>query len=753
MHYAHSTANVDRSDWQPLPEHLLAVADAAGVRAEKFGAARAAWLAGLAHDLGKYAQAFQHYIAKCGPSPDHSTAGAKAILEIPLEKFDRLVAEAVATCVASHHAGLLDRRGLNASLEDRLAKTLPPLDPAWSSEVSLEAGSLLPEGFAWHPDTRRRAFQLSFLGRMVFSCLVDADFLDTEAFYARVERRAIDRHWRALPDVIDELCDRFERHIAAKHSAAADTDVNRRRRSILTHARAKSALPPGLFTLDVSTGGGKTLTSLGFALDHAKAHGLDRIIYAIPFTSVIEQTAAIFREVLGDDVVLEHHSAIEDELKRERERAGKDKLKLAMENWDAPVVVTTNVQLFESLFAARTSRCRKLHNIARSVIVLDEAQTIPLHVLRPSVAALDELARNYGASVLVCTATQPALGVPKEKGGAGLVGGLDLKPERELAPDPGALHAAFRRVTLRIAGEMSDDALIAELAETTQGLVIVNSRKHALDLYRAARAAGLGGLIHLTTRQTATDRKAILDEVRRRLAASEPCRLIATSLVEAGVDLDFPKGWRAEAGLEQIIQAAGRVNREGKRPVEESVVTVFKPVEAKAPPELAQFAAATQRMQGRHPDLFTPAAVRAYFEEVYWQKSEALDRNQVLAAFRATMQSTDFAYRSVADNFHLVESGMVPVIVPHDVNSEDLVKKLCFDRAPSGLLARGLQAYTVQVPPRARQLLIDCGKAAFEAKELRGDQFAVLSARDLYSPEIGLVWEDADYISTEALVI
>ena len=343
----------------------------------------------------------------------------------------------------------------------------------------------------------------------------------------------------------------------------------RRRRStglraeILDHVRSRAGDPPGLFTLTVPTGGGKTLASLGFALDHAKAHGLDRIVYAIPFTSIIDQTAAIFRDVLGDDIVLEHHSAIEDEEPDAPRECGSakaaDKLKLAMEDWAAPVVVTTNVQLFESLFAARTSRCRKLHNLAGAVIILDEAQTIPLPLLAPCVAALDELARNYRCTIVLCTATQPALDAKVQRRLATHPAGLPLAG-RELAPDPARLVGEARARQAVHGGEMDDATLVAALARTDQGLVIVNSRTHALALYRAAHAAGLDGVVHLTTRQYAAHRREILEKVRQLLEASAPCRLIATSLVEAGVDLDFPRVWRAEAGP--------RPDRAGGRPLQ-----------------------------------------------------------------------------------------------------------------------------------------------------------------------------------------
>ena len=553
----------------------------------------------MLHDLGKYSPEFQNYIAGNGTSPDHATAGAREILRMtPGAGADHFAALIGAYCIAGHHGGLPDWGG-ERPLSGRLSKELPALDSVWQSDLAVETNGLFPKGFKRHQDPNLAGFQLAMFGRMVFSCLVDADYRDTERFYAEAKGERIDREWPALTDKIDGLIARFDAHMVAMQAKAGETPLNRLRANILAHARGKAALPRGVFTLDVPTGGGKTLASLGFALAHAKMHGMDRIVYGIPFTSIIDQTAAIFRAVLGDDMVLEHHASIED--KRQDRKRAED----------------------ESLFANRTSRCRKLHNLANAVIILDEAQTIPLPVLSPCVAALDELIRNYGCSVVLCTATQPALGVKRFKYG------FVLSPERELAPDPQTLARALKRVTLRIRTTPTTDAdLVQELAATDQALVIVNSRKHALDLYNAVKGADLAGAIHLTTRQIGADRRHILAAIRKDLTDKKPCRVIATSLVEAGVDLDFPRVWRAHAGLDQIAQAAGRCNREGSRLATDSIVTVFTPAEAKPPPEIKPFIEAMGRVIAKRPneDLFSQAAIQDYFNEVYWQRRS--DRNR-----------------------------------------------------------------------------------------------------------------------------
>ncbi len=740
MYYAHSLADQSKEYWQPLREHLLKVQAGAEARGAKFGTGKAAGLAGLFHDLGKYTEAFQKRLHG-GPAVDHATAGAKIVNTVVETDMDRAMAQLIAYAIAGHHAGLPDMQsgtGSLNSLDERLKKTLDPLDSTWDLEIRPDATGLWPEGFTLGKDRETTVFQLSFLTRMIFSCLVDADFRDTEGFYADAKGEAVDRDWPTLPEIVDPLRDRLNDHLAGFDSKGK---VNHLRREILKHVRAQAHYSPGLFSLNVPTGGGKTLTSLAFALDHAKAHGLERIIYAIPFTSVIDQTAAIFRDVLGEGVVLEHHSSIDESKSTNRE--GADKLRLAMEDWAAPIVATTNVQLFESLFSHRPSRCRKLHNLARAVIVLDEAQTIPLHVLRPSVAVLDELARNYGSSIVLCTATQPALKAPDFEGGFDQV--------RELAPDPPRLHQRLARVTIAHEGVLSDESLCAALTQTVQGMVIVNSRKHALDLFRQAREADIEGVVHLSTRQYAVHRRRILADVRQRLKAGKPCRLIATSLVEAGVDLDFPRVWRAEAGLDSIAQAAGRCNREGRRDVANSIVTAFQSEEHQSPPELRQLAGDMERIMGRHDDLLSPEAMEDYFQEVYWRKGEGLG-DDFLQKFKMSKHGTSFSFREVGETFRLIQSGLEPVIVAREEEARKAMRDLAYVERVGGV-ARRLQPYIVQVYPRFREQLVKNNHVYFEAQERFGDQFAVLFTQSLYQEDVGLLWEDADALGDEVMLI
>ncbi len=517
-----------------------------------------------------------------------------------------------------------------------------------------------------------------------------------------------------------------------------NSDVNELRLDILNHVRDESDKAPGLFSLTVPTGGGKTLTSLAFALDHAIRHGLRRVIFVIPFTSIVEQNAAVFRQALapyGDTAVLEHHSAYQDDEQKAPEAA--DKLKKAMENWEAPIVVTTSVQFFESLFADRPSQCRKLHNISGSVVILDEAQNLPLKLLRPCVAAIDELARNYQTSLVLCTATQPALTANDEfKNG--------LSNVRELAPDRERLFDQLKRVTLHHIGETSDETITDALRENKQALCIVNNRRHARSLYK--RISDEPGAYHLTTLMCASHRSKVLDEIRRKLLQGQPCRLVSTSLIEAGVDVDFPLVLRAEAGLDSIAQAAGRCNREGKRAREDSEVRVFTVADDwPMPPELEQFAQASRSIFRQFDDPLSLDAINAYFRELYWQKGKELDTKDILGRLeRCQIDSLPFEW--ISDHFRMIESTMIPVIIPYDEKARQAIKALEHAERVGGI-SRRLQTYLVQIPDQAYKALKSAG-AIQTVREIEfGEQFLELVNMDLYHPNYGLNWDDSVYLS------
>ncbi|GAB3380511.1 CRISPR-associated endonuclease Cas3'' [Azotobacter armeniacus] len=734
--YAHSTGSLDRSDWQRLDEHLTSVGRLAAQSAGFFSAEALARTAGLLHDLGKYTDEFQRRLNGDYGRVDHSTWGAR----IACERYGPL-GKLLAYGIAGHHAGLANGRdpGERSALSDRLCADLPDLFPDWRNELDLPAEKSLVPPVGFRACKERGQFQLAFLGRMIFSCLVDADFLDTEAFYNRVEKR---KALRSGPQPsLAELRERLDAYLAG---FKADSAVNCLRGEILTEVRNRAALTPGLFSLTVPTGGGKTLASLAFALDHAIAHGLRRIVYVIPFTSIVEQNAAVFRRALGDlgEAVLEHHSAFADDGSRSLQ--SREKIRLAMENWDVPIVVTTSVQFFESLFAARPSACRKLHNITGSVVILDEAQTLPLKLLRPCVAAIDELALNYKASVVLCTATQPALEAPDFVGG--------LREVRELAPEPARLFESLKRVRVHHMGSLSDEALSAQLIEREQVLCIVNNRRHARALYESI--ADSPGARHLTTLMCAKHRSAVLAEIRRRLDEGKPCRLVATSLIEAGVDVDFPAVLRAEAGLDSIAQAAGRCNREGRRSPEDSEVSIFATgnPDWAPPPELKQFAQAAREVLRQHgADPLGLAAIRRYFSLLYWQKGpEELDAHNLLGMIE-NGKLDGLPYETLASQFRMIDSTQMPVIVPFDEEAQSALRELEFAEGCAGI-ARRLQPYLVQVPRQAFAELQQVGAIQAVAEERYGQQFMALVNPDLYHPRFGLHWDNPAFIDSEKLL-
>ena len=741
MYYAHSLPDdPDKARWQTLASHLLGTAMLAEGFASEFGSANAARASGALHDLGKYCRQFLDYISgKASSGGDHSLAGALAIIESATPR-ERGVARILAYVIAGHHAGLAD----HAELEDRYERSYNKPDNIWREEITTDFRALFPEfKFLSRDSNKAAAFQLAFWGRMVFSCLVDADYKDTERYYATEDGREIDRDWPDMRRDINPLVARFDAYMAKFASPAKLSELNDLRAHILSHVRTQAAQPQGIFTLTVPTGGGKTLASLGFALDHAKRHNLRRIVYAIPFTSIIEQNAAIFRDVLGDAYVLEHHSSIDQEkFDRNHPLEQLNKLKLAMADWAAPVVVTTNVQLFESLFANRPSKCRKLHNLANSIIILDEAQALPLGLLRPCMAALDELVKHYGVTVVLCTATQPAIDKEAFKEGTG------LEIRAELAPDPAGLAQRLTRVRIEHGEELSDDQLIDALRGHDEALVIVNSRRHALALYRKALAEGLDGVVHLTTRQYAVHRREILAQVRKDLVDRKPCRLIATSLIEAGVDVDFPRVWRAEAGLDQVLQAAGRCNREGRRPVDDSIVTVFKAQGYKRPSQFEPLVAAFGRTAAKIDDLLSPEAIRLYFQELYWQQGAQLDSKAILQAFAMNERGARpaFDYRTVATNFCMIDSAQVLVIINDNPKVQAVLDRLQSSKVSPGKAARDLQPFVVQIQPRDLVALTTNDSVVHHRPDLWADQFAVLNRGELYTREAGLIWEDADLL-------
>ena len=702
---------------QSIKEHLLGTAEKAEQFAEEFGCGEAGYLCGLMHDIGKYSEAFQRRIndPEHEKKVDHSTAGAKELCHMSREYVF------LAMAVAGHHSGLMDGGNKKVSeAEDgtffgRLKKKIPPYDD-WEKEIVVKKAQM--PGFL--KTGINPAFTMAFFTRMIYSCLVDADYLDTERF---MSSGTVDR---GNDSSGEELLKRFEKHISGwidRHDFDHERQkqICRKRTEILLDCMKKGEqFDRGLYSLTVPTGGGKTTASLGFALKQMQKYDMKRIIYVIPYTSIIDQTAMVFGNILGEENVLEHHSGISYEVKEGESERNYQKA-LATENWDKSVIVTTAVRFFESLFASKSSKCRKLHNIANSVIIFDEAQTLPTPYLEPCVAAISELVAHYGSTVVLCTATQPALD--------GMFQRYPDKLElREICDGVEETYKWFRRTRIVHAGILNMDMLCGQLRAAGQVLCIVNQRRAAQEIYECLEEEGT---YCLTTLIYPAARKEKIAEIKQRLKEGLPCRVIATSLIEAGVDVDFPRVYRQEAGLDSVIQAAGRCNREGKRSAEESVVSVFR-LEGSNSKFLSQNIAAFQWMQGQFEDLGDLEAISGYF--LFYREllgRENLDVKGIMEAFAKSVNGGILPFRSVAERFKLIENEAVPVYIPLG-EGKVLVDQLTtgeFDRNTF----RKLGQYGVNIYPNHLRALQESG-----CVECLWDQVYVLRDLTQYKKDIGL---------------
>ncbi|ADE15049.1 CRISPR-associated helicase Cas3 [Nitrosococcus halophilus Nc 4] len=717
-----------------LEEHLQAVAQLANQFATPFGSGDWAYLAGLWHDLGKYRLAFQHYIRSAsGYDPDahievpgrvdHSTVGALYACK-QLGPEGRILAY----LIAGHHAGLPDWQSVEAGRK-ALAHRLRPEQQSFLDEALSQP---IPEAILQvaSPISRPRGRDIALWIRMLFSCLVDADFLDTESFMDGDKTAA-----RSGYPSLSELLSSFECYIEGLQKGARSTPVNRLRAEILNRCRGQAIQPPGLFSLTVPTGGGKTLSSLAFALHHARAYDKRRIIYVIPYTSIIEQTANVFRQIFGD-AVLEHHSNLDSDHEDARSR-------LACENWDAPIVVTTSVQFFESLFAARTSRVRKLHNIINSVVVLDEVQLLPPDFLKPILHAIRELAKNYQVSFMLCTATQPAL--ESRQGFDSSFEGLE--GVQEIMDGPQALHEALRRVEVTVPDDLHDSTAWEELAEELHGydsvLCIVDRRDDCRTLHRLMPR----GTLHLSGLMCGQHRSEVIAEIKQRLKAGEPVRVVSTQLVEAGVDVDFPVVYRALAGLDSIAQAAGRCNREGLLEGKGKVVVFIPPKQAPVGHLRQAQDCGRQILQQRPPDPLAPEHFITYFQQLYWKKgTEGLDRKGILKDLKHNGQLR-FLFSSAAAKFRLIdETQQAPVIVRYG-KGVDLIEQLRH-LGPKRWLLRKLQRYVVNLPRYRHQQLLNQG----DIQEIHPGLF--IQAHDgLYHQDLGLLGDDPAYYDPDQLIV
>ena len=634
-------AHLNEERIQTMKDHLCGTAELAGRFAGRFGKSDWGYACGMLHDIGKYSLAFQDKIKNnSNRQVDHSTAGAKACFEKGgMYSF-------MSYCIAGHHSGLPDY-GISSDLGDaptlqgRKRKHIEDCG-AYKSEIHIPEIKTLPFDPQNSPDPD---FSLSVFIRMLYSCLVDADFLDTEYF---MKEGRTQRETGEEPSV---LLEKLKKHVAGWLLNEDTETVNGRRTEILRHCFEWGHKERGIFQLTVPTGGGKTIASLAFALQHAVENQMDRVIYVIPYTSIIEQNAAVFRKILGEQNVLENHYNVDYESTEELKP-----MQLASENWDKPVVVTTNVQFFESLFANKSSKCRKLHNIANSVIIFDEAQMLPTDYLKPCIAVMEELAANFGSSIVLCTATQPALSPFFQR----------KMPVTELCPRVEEQFRFFERVTFQNVGTISEDELIEKLQKEEQAICIVNTKKRAQRLYQKMKGEGV---FHLSTAMYPKHRRRVLDKIRRLVKDGKRCILISTSLVEAGVDLDFCTVYRQLAGVDSMIQAAGRCNREGKRAAQDSFAYLFQFEEKEYVPGQQLQIDVSKMLLSEGEDISSLHGIEKYFEALYHFRGESLDKKKIFEEFK----DKRYNFAKAAKEFKLIEENTLTVFISREEEAEELL--------------------------------------------------------------------------------
>ncbi len=675
--------------WLPphfLMDHLQGVAEKARLFSSAFSSGNWGYAAGLAHDVGKEPEKWQAYLClKSGYDKEahleglvgkleHSCHGAKLAEEV----FGKSVGRVIGYCVAGHHAGLPDwfpdEKSSQSSLKFRLQKTT-------TDELSKNLKELIkqvnPGSPPW-PFDLINELDLSLWIRLLFSSLVDADFLDTEAF---MDERKTQQRGGYLE--MGSLLHRFNEFIVGKTAACTKTPLNVIRHEILNECRAAAKFDQGYFSLTVPTGGGKTLSSLAFALEHAVTHNLRRIIYVIPYTSIIEQNADVFRDAIGDDQVIEHHCNLD-------ENNFSYKARLAAENWDAPVIVTTSVQFFESLFASKPSRCRKLHNIVGSVVVLDEAQLMPAQYLMPILQTMELLRQRYQVTFVISTATQPAF-----EQRSGFEKGLPKDSIREIINDVPALYKSLKRVAVELPKDWLNavawEDLTKDLCKEERVLCVVSDRKSCRSLHKLMPE----GTFHLSALMCGQHRSDIIAEIKNQLCSDEPVRVISTQLVEAGVDIDFPVVYRALAGLDSIAQAAGRCNREGKLGGKGRVVVFIPP--KKSPPGILRKAADSTAIMLKEglPDPLDHSVFERFFSELYW-KVNSLDEQGIVDLLKPNHDELGIQFRSAAEKFCIIDDKAQKTVLVRYREGVRLIDKLKVN-GPERWLLRKLQRYSVRI--------------------------------------------------------
>lgn len=703
---------------QLLIDHLENVAKMTAAFAKKFSSEEFGYVIGLLHDIGKYSNAFQRRIRGNNERVDHSTAG----LQLSYEEFQQHIALILGFCIAGHHGGLPDI-GTNIDYKEtptllgRLKKDLEDYSN-YKSEIRIPKTINLDAIKKILQNSDSEDFSLSFYIRMLFSCLVDADFLDTESFMKPNINRGIIYDYNLMWKQLKKHLEKFKNKKGF---------INKKRQEILKKSIKCAEESKGIFRLTVPTGGGKTLTSMAFALSHLLKHKMDRIIYVIPYTSIIEQTGKVFREIFGSDFVLEHHYNFNFEETEDGELTDQMQMfKLATENWDYPIIITTNVQFFESLFSNRTSSTRKLHNICNSVIIFDEVQMFPYDFLKPVLRGIKELVTNYSCSALLCSATQPNF--------EAVINQFNIF---DIIDDAVELNEVFRRTKIKNIGNISDKELVEKIKNHKQALIIVNTKRKANKLKELLSDKNC---YCLSTLITPKDREIAINNIKNSLLNKEDCLVISTQIVEAGVDIDFPVVYREISGIDSIVQAAGRCNREGKIDFGEVNVFCFEDYKPTKSDYLNQGVALGQMFIKEFDDILNLNVISKYFNHIFSVRN--LDKQRILDCFKRENGEIEFNYKTAAEKFSLIDDEKYPVIIPNEQNRKHL-ESLAYSSNYKNIL-RMLQTDTVLLYNYELQKL-------FQGKKVKPiiDQIFVLTDYLLYDPKSGLnIYYDEGFINT-----
>lgn len=705
---------------QSNDEHQRGVAELASKFADTFGMGEWGRVLGLLHDIGKEKRSFQQHIKKeSGYCPDVKVEGDFSHAYVGGLVAHRLFSQAtpiLSNIIMGHHRGLYN----DGEWIERLKQDIPTdvTIPSMTEQLTI-------------PQKHFSKEDMHHLVRMLYSCLVDADYLDTEAFMMPEQNRL-----RGAKTSMKELCQRLEAHLDKLNESAPDTEVNRIRRYVQQCCKEQSNGDIDFYSLTVPTGGGKTLSSLLWALRHAVKNDLQRIIIAIPYTSIIVQTAATLKAIFGDENVLEHHSNVEYDDEGDKEIT--KQLQLATENWDYPIVVTTNVRFFESLFSNKPSQCRKLHNIAKSVVILDEVQTLPLEFLQPIINTFKSLKNIFGTSFLFTTASQPILDGTIR--GTNRLNQFEALPHvHEIIPADARLHDKLRRVELDInnAPQTYDD-IARQVAQHDRVLCIVNTRRDAKELFERLPQEGL--TLHLSRMMYPAHVRDTIETIKAALKDdNQPIiRVVATQLIEAGVDIDFPVVYRQEAGLDSILQAAGRCNREGRRGICTTHVFSLRSEHRLPPGYISQANNARLNMVGQY-DWFAPGTMRDYFAQLF-ARTESFDKNQI---GQLLYKPTEMQFQEAAIQFRLIEDDTTSIYIQRD-GGRALVEELKRSELSYPLLKK-LSQYAVSVRQRDFQALNEAGAL----EEING--IWVLSRESLYNDKVGLITDS--YWLEETLII